>query len=720
MKVVLSPGVVHRLNKKVCSIFSVDVHPQRPKEVVTAGQDGSVNHWLVDEDRSALLSSHKKHSGAVMCVRFDLSGRFLASCGDDGSLLIWTDRPGAGPRDAAQGGGFLLHKRISAHKSDVSNVCWSRKYLATSGYDGNVFVYSASSFTLIRRLDRHVHECKGLAFSPSGLFLATYGDEGCMHIYDEELSKLHSVTKPFKGVHTESFFARMSWSPDGKYLAACLGFAGKRDAVVILGRGFSRAYTLVGHVSPVEAVAFNPKIFLSGGKRCYILATGSQDRSVCIWSSGMSGPVVLLKEVAAQPIMDLRWSRDGALLYLCGYDGSVAHLAFEEQELGAPIDPLEVEDAAESPAYSKRSMAHLDLKAGEKREVKEFPESQPAPSQPAAREEAPQKRKIVPRLIAPLSLSQDGTAASGERVVLFLSKAQPAGGATLSNLQGNLLAETGGTVLERTIGADKYVISVDPSLPSIKVSKNGAHWFRIEGLRPRLVAQHGALLGILNLKAMDPPKDKDSSEGVLWIYDVTKCHLALPAIVLRSCVYVDILGRSVLTVSSESQFKVVDLETRTCVEGALPSCGEVVSVSLDKRHFLLVLYSDGSVYFYDKALGLWMVLELGGPSIFSGALADDDWTFESLENAVATGIWAGDWDVLESAFLRLCDALSRTQGADPGLVNRIDAIVGRIVGTGSPQGIDLAKRGLEKMSSNPSLQRFVHYKTEDVLSSLNA
>lgn len=701
MKVAVCGEVAHRINKKKCTIFSVDPRPGEGGEVVTGGQDGAVNIWRRGE-KYVLAQSLRKHTGAVLCVRYDRTGRFIASCGDEGALVVWMERDKA----------FSLFKVLEEQKSDISNVSWSARYLAASGYDGSVCIYALPSFSLHKRLEKHGNECKGLSFSPSGLFLVTQGDEGVLNVYDGEFTKRLSVSKPFKGVHSESFFSRMSWSPDGKYLAACLAFSEKRDAVVLLGRSFSREYTLLGHVAPVEVVSFNPKVFSTEEGPIYVLATGAQDKSVCIWSSGSHRPVVLLKEMSTQPIMDLRWSSDGSTLYVCGYDGSFSYLLFRANELGTPTD-VSAEEGRDGLVYSKESLALQETlhKSQQERDallpLSPFPSSQSQPQGQSQGQPQPQslledrpRKKIVPRLVAPLSLSEKGTA-STERVVLFLSKAFP----TLSPFPLHP-PENAPFSFEITVEGSRYAVSSEGGTHPIRATKDGFPWLAIEGLSPKILSHHGPLLAVLS-------SSLPSSEETLWIYSIPHCSLVLPAIALSNTVYVDVLDHHVLILNSRSLFKVLNLATMQTIEDHLPTDGEVLSISLDPQYFLLLRYTDGSLYFYNPPSSLWMVLETAS-SIFNDvftSVPSKDSTLESLESAIEAALWVKDPSLLHTSFLRFASILSKSPALPPS-INKFNGLVDKILG--EENSASLVEEALAILNTNTELQRYVFRKRSEL------
>jgi len=719
MKVVLSTAG-HFLNKKRCTIFSVDVCPRDGAVVVSGGQDGMVRLWRVEENETKEIGKFSKHSGAVLCVRYSPGGEMIASASDDGSVVVW------GVEREKKEVGIFCRRKLTDHKSDVSGVAWCSKYLATGSYDGNVHVYSAEDFSLVKRLERHEKGCKGVEFGADGGYLSTYGDEGELFLYGKDLAKIGNTKKPFKGVQMESFFGRMSWSPDGKYVACGLAFLEKRDVIAVLSAGLTKDYTLVGHTAPVETVAFNPKVWEKGAKG-YVLATGSQDRSIAVWMSSFPKPLILLKDVTSQPIMDLRWSRDGLSLTGCGYDGRVFRVVFEESELGTGTVPEQ--ELGEKLAHSseffaeKYKIADLPGPVCEKtaKNNEGLPEKETAEK---SAEKAPEERKkIIPRLIEPLSIRKKD-AAEGERVVLFAPRREHREFPEFPCAR-ELCTQKGKTT---------YNISVNREEWTVQVRKNGAEWFSSSGLKAKMVAAEketlvvvcepsGSLLEGADACGEIPEKEKKAVTGVetVWIYNMESCSQVVPAQGHTQVILVDVLDGRVLIVLP-NRFKILDVNRSTCIEDSIESHGGVVNITLDRKYCVLALYTDGSTHFYDERLRTWAVYEVGGPCVFSDTYSGNsrrDCTFEYLENACLVGIEKEEWTMVEKSIERVILAVSNAQEATPGTLNRVEGVIRTFLEATENRGAhfvySLLKQAAVRSSRPPKgMQHYIHQKLAEI------
>lgn len=126
---------------------------------------------------------------------------------------------------------------------------------------------------------------------------------------------------------------------------------GPVSTVVIIDRGtWNSDISLIGHESPVEVTAFNPRVFrpsevsqMNGDGSppwISIIACAGQDRVLSIWNTSNPRPLVITQDIAEKSISDLCWSPEGMSLFISSYDGSVTVCIFEEGDLGKAL-PLE-------------------------------------------------------------------------------------------------------------------------------------------------------------------------------------------------------------------------------------------------------------------------------------------------------------------------------------------------------------------------------------------
>lgn len=68
-----------------------------------------------------------------------------------------------------------------------------------------------------------------------------------------------------------------------------------------------------------------------------IVALGSQDRGVSVWSTSSSRAIASAQDLFRHSVLDLAWSPCGSKLFACSYDGTIAILEFDVSDFGSPV-----------------------------------------------------------------------------------------------------------------------------------------------------------------------------------------------------------------------------------------------------------------------------------------------------------------------------------------------------------------------------------------------
>ncbi|KDN43186.1 WD40 repeat-like protein [Tilletiaria anomala UBC 951] len=377
--------------RKRGTIFSVHVHPDGTR-LATAGLDMKIKIWNTEpilnpdweEDRKKhkLLATLARHTGSVLVVRWSNSGRYLASGSDDTIALIWEwDRttqqffPATAPSNsigtaAAAAAAASLDgpsienwrpvRRLAGHTSDVVDLAWapSDLYLATVSLDSVVIVYNGRTFDRLRRIDGHAGFIKGVCFDPVGQYMATASDDKSLKVWRTADWTCHkTVTAPFEGSPSSTFFRRPSWSPDGAHILCANAMSGPVFVSSVVEReSWSSDISLVGHENCVAVAAFSPNLFRGisddgSSSHASLMALGSLDQSVSVWLTGLSKPLLVARDVFERQVMDLSWSANGLTLYACSADGSVAAFVFDAKEVSEPAPPAELARAKANWGY---------------------------------------------------------------------------------------------------------------------------------------------------------------------------------------------------------------------------------------------------------------------------------------------------------------------------------------------------------------------------------
>lgn len=195
---------------------------------------------------------------------------------------------------------------------------------------------------------------KGLAWDPVGKYLATQGDGGeekAVVIWRVRDWQMEGKTeKPFRNAPDETMFLRLSWSPDGQYIAGTNAFVKKKNSCALLERPkggagsgdngeWKSSLQFVGSFEPVVVGAFHPKLLAKQRANGALVnnmvcAVGGGDRSLTLWSCQGSTPIFVLNNLFDKQIVDITWGGKGYTLAACSIDGTVKIIELSPGEIG--------------------------------------------------------------------------------------------------------------------------------------------------------------------------------------------------------------------------------------------------------------------------------------------------------------------------------------------------------------------------------------------------
>lgn len=384
MHIVKFPWVKHTEGTRKFEIYSISVSPDGLR-LATGGLDGKIKIWSIEtfykyknESTSAInnkecrpLCSMSRHEGAITCVRFSPNNRFLATGSDDKLVLIWEkdeektrimnihrnnnnlEDEFGGLDDDSDLEHWTVRKRLVAHDNDVQDMAWSPdgSILVTVGLDRSIVVWNGNTFEKIKKFDIHQSHVKGVIFDPAGKYFATSSDDRSMRIFryrhglnvdgngnDIEFVIEQVIKEPFAKSPLTTYFRRSSWSPDGLYIAAPNGINQGINANIIIKRGnWENELSLIGHRLPCEVCSFSPRLYDPQNNKPStetVLITAGQDKTLALWSSNCATPLCVATEISTKSITDVAWNPNGLNVYLCGLDGEILSLFFDERELG--------------------------------------------------------------------------------------------------------------------------------------------------------------------------------------------------------------------------------------------------------------------------------------------------------------------------------------------------------------------------------------------------
>jgi len=242
------------------------------------------------------------HSKTVQGIRFSPDGKYIATSGTDLAVKIWSV---ATPPDFVS---------LEGHSQVVWTAAFSPdgRRVATGSLDQTARIWDASNGELLQTFLVRF-PVVSLAFNPDGRKLATIGPENSARVWqikeeagswkkqaaNDELLRLRG--------HTRAVLA-VAWSPDDRWIAT-----GSKDATVRIADANTGALrlSLIGHSNSVQAVAFSP----DGS----VLASGSADGTARLWST-LSGQCLRVLTNHIDGVLSLAFSPRGRWLATGGRD----------------------------------------------------------------------------------------------------------------------------------------------------------------------------------------------------------------------------------------------------------------------------------------------------------------------------------------------------------------------------------------------------------------
>ncbi|KAI6083691.1 Hira-domain-containing protein, partial [Hypoxylon rubiginosum] len=401
MRITKPSWLSHKGEQKDFEVYSCHVSPDG-KRLATAGGDGHVRVWSIESIFHANDPSYTKprqlchmshHLGTIHSVRFSPNGRYLASGADDKIICIYQLESGPptiapfGTNEPPPVENWKTSKRLIGHDNDVQDLAWSHdgSILVSVGLDSKVVIWSGHTFEKLKVLGNHQSHVKGITFDPANKFFATASDDRTIKIFRftppapnatqhdmvNNFQLETTINSPFKSSPLTTYFRRCSWSPDGNHIAAANAVNGPVSSVAIIERSrWDSEINLIGHEGPTEVCMFSPRLFYtkkpvengtanghsSGGALVTVIASAGQDKTLSVWNTNTSRPVVILQDLAAKSISDLAWTPDGQILFASSLDGGIVAVEFETGELGWVANMEETDKALSKYGASRKAM----------------------------------------------------------------------------------------------------------------------------------------------------------------------------------------------------------------------------------------------------------------------------------------------------------------------------------------------------------------------------
>ncbi|XP_065570912.1 protein HIRA homolog isoform X2 [Artemia franciscana] len=374
MKLLKPPWVNHgkssSKNATKNPISAIDFHP-KGKKFATGGKgedSGRVAIWNVqpminskcesDENIPKLLCQMDNHLANVNCVRWSHSGDYLASAGDDKLVMIWQlSQYGGGTvfgSSQATTESWRCKATLLGHEGDILDITWAPNdaRLASASIDNDIIVWDmrSSKPEILKKLKGHTGLVKGVSFDPIGKYLASQSEDKSLRIWrTSDWKEEKAITEPFLECSGTTPVLRLDWSPEGQTLISAHAINGGGPTAQIIDRdGWKLQRDLVGHRKAVTCVRFSSCLYqkksnVNNGKRIIgnTCAIGSKDLCISVWQNFLKRPLVVLRDLFTEPVLDLSWDYTGRRLLACSWDGTVAFMEFDKKEVGETLSATE-------------------------------------------------------------------------------------------------------------------------------------------------------------------------------------------------------------------------------------------------------------------------------------------------------------------------------------------------------------------------------------------
>jgi ribosome assembly protein SQT1 len=271
------------------SVYAVAISPVDDGIAASGGGDDVAYLWRTADGQ--ILHRLAAHTDSVVCTAFSRDGKYLATGGMDGQVLVW---------DVATGAQVVACEGCS----EVEWVDWHPRghVLLGGSSDGNVWMWKVPSGHMMAVFAAHTDPVRAGMFTPDGKGLVSVAEDGVLIVWDPKTSepavKVGAGTRDWH----ECPVSAVSVSADGTLVAS--GGEDGTARVVAVGSGKVVA-ALAAHDASVEAVRFSPA-------HAY-LATAALDGKLCVWETNQAfrlrhtlvcdGGIVAVEWHPTQPIV---------------------------------------------------------------------------------------------------------------------------------------------------------------------------------------------------------------------------------------------------------------------------------------------------------------------------------------------------------------------------------------------------------------------------------
>lgn len=278
---------------------------------------------------------------------------------------------------------WLAMKILRGHMEDVYDLSWSPDslQLLSGSVDNTAMIWNVETGKSNGILGDHKGFVQGVGWDPANKYLATISTDRIFRVFDLETRRVISRSSkcllpvpqesPFHGKITrlyhddtlQTFFRRLSFSPDGELIVTPSGICDQEQATSTKPMHMSYIYSRKSLKQPIVVLPSpdqytlcikfcpllfqlkkyneekNPPLIPLPYRMIFAVATKS---CVFLYDTQQSVPFGIVSNIHYTRLTDLTWSNDGRVLVVSSTDGFCSLITFSENELGEIYDDTEV------------------------------------------------------------------------------------------------------------------------------------------------------------------------------------------------------------------------------------------------------------------------------------------------------------------------------------------------------------------------------------------